>query len=150
MASRRIGNLAVTLLLVGGLALCSPLGGMIRVEWRRYNLLQRTDHSELLAACRQVITTFAGVHREAQHPFVRACLRSSCANDARIPEAIRRLDPTEIAVSPDAVRVELWGGFAHFGFEAVRDGAPAGAVQVIDHAGGRKQLRDGLWFYDIG
>jgi hypothetical protein len=114
----------------------------IRAEWRRHSLLHWTDHTARGTACREVITAFAATPREPDYPWIRVCVRPHCQSDVRLPEVVRGLDPTEVSVAPDRLRVELGGGFRHYGIEAVSSSARQGGKGTV--------LSDGVWFYDAG
>jgi hypothetical protein len=59
-------------------------------------------------------------------------------SDTSLPKAIRELHPTWITTDKDRVRVELHGGFDHYGVLAFPKGV---------EGDGTKKLIDGLWYY---
>ena len=61
------------------------------------------------------------------------------ARDPRVPMIIRELGPSYMAISSQQLRVELHGGFDHYGFVAYAEGVNAG-----DDWG---RLIDGLVYY---
>ena len=93
----------------------------------RQRLLHETDHHALLAACRELMRDYAGQHI------------ADPANDPRVPLIIRGLGPSYMDISTQQLRVELHGGFDHYGFVAYPEGANAGD--------GWGKLIDGLFYY---
>lgn len=93
----------------------------------RHRLLHETDHRELLAASRKLMSDYGG--QQIADP----------ANDPRVPLIIRGLGPSYMDISAQQLRVELHGGFDHYGFIAYPEGADAG-----ERSG---QLIDGLFYY---
>jgi hypothetical protein len=93
----------------------------------RQRLLHETDHHLLLAASRKLMKEHAG--EEIPEPD----------KDPRVPRIIRELGPSYMSISTDQLRVELHGGFDHYGFVALPDGANGGD--------GWGKLIDGLYYY---
>jgi hypothetical protein len=110
---------------------CLPFAGIAvdvyRSNRERERLLHETDHQALLAACRVLMRDYAGQHF------------ADPAQDPRVPRIIRELGPSYMDVSAEEVRVELHGGFDHYGFIAFADGVDPG-----DRPG---KLIDGLVYY---
>ena len=93
----------------------------------RQRLLHETDHHALLAASRELMKEHAG--EEIAGPD----------QDPRVPHIIRELGPSYMSISTDQLRVELHGGFDHYGFTAFSKGVDAGD--------GGERLIDGLYYY---
>ena len=93
----------------------------------RQRLLHETDHYALLAASRKLMKEHAG--EEIAEPN----------QDPRVPRIIRELGPSYMSISTDQLRVELHGGFDHYGFIAFPDG--------VDGGDGWERLIDGLYYY---
>lgn len=93
-------------------------------------MLHEMDHKAFLSDCRKVIADFAS-RTQAVGGAVRVCPPPNCAADMRLPESIRQLKPRDIGVTPDFIHIELAGGFVHYGFEALREGAPPGAAEAF-------------------
>jgi hypothetical protein len=93
----------------------------------RERLLHETDHHALLAASRKLMRDHAG--EEIAEPD----------QDPRVPRIIRELGPSYMSISTDQLRVELHGGFDHYGFIAFSDG--------VDWGDGGVRLIDGLYYY---
>jgi hypothetical protein len=66
--------------------------------------------------------------------------------DPRLPDNIRELQSNRVEVDGGTVRIEMGGGFCHYGLEAsaLDTTVPYGyGADDIDYA----KLIDGLWFY---
>jgi hypothetical protein len=109
------------------------------VTRRERDLLYRTDHPVVLAACREVFANQATYRRNPEWNNRGPGRRTDLPDpeDPNIPAAIRDLHPTTIEIGPDYVRLEWGGGFLHFGLIGYLPGAPG-------H--GTKKLLDGLWY----
>jgi hypothetical protein len=121
-----VAFVAVLALLVVGS--CGWVVG-IRVDvWQsareRDRLLHHSDHQVIRAACRDLMTKYAGEH--------------IVGDDARLPDVLRELGTSYVSVSKDIVRVELHGGFDHYGVLAFPEG-------VEGH--GDYKVMEGLWYY---
>jgi hypothetical protein len=94
--------------------------GVMQDKWRsdneRARLLFQTDHQALLAACTQVMTN--------RHAFARDLDWNGPANpqeslidpkDPKIPKPIASLHPRDVTATDSEVRLELHGGFDHYG-----------------------------------
>jgi len=110
---------------------CAPFVGIAvdiyHSKRERHRLLHETDHRALLAASRQLMRDY-GIQHIADP-----------ANDPRVPLIIRELGPSYMDISAQQVRVELHGGFDHYGFIAYPEGADTGD--------GWGKLTDGLFYY---
>lgn len=93
----------------------------------RHRLVHATDHAALLEAARTMMLAHAGQHIDDP------------ANDARVPQIIRGLGPSYIDISSEQLKVELHGGFEHYGFIAYAEGA--------EESDRRGKLIDGLFYY---
>jgi hypothetical protein len=93
----------------------------------RQQLLHETNHHALLAASRKLMRDYAG--QDIADP----------AQDPRVPRIIRDLGPSYMDISAEQLRVELHGGFDHYGFVAFAEG--------VDFDDGWEKLIDGLCYY---
>jgi hypothetical protein len=98
-----------------------------RSHRQRQRLLHETDHHALLAASRELMGKHAG--QDIAQPD----------QDPRVPRIIRELEPSYMGISSEQLRVELHGGFDHYGFVAFAKGANAGDRWT--------KLVDGLYYY---
>ena len=135
----------------------TPLGMFIAIPIDIYKsnrevrqLLYKTDHQELLVACREVMKNRRTYHvntsrhkaEDSQETYINP------ANE-KLPEIIRKLEPRDIYVTETKIILELHGGFAHYGIFAV----PKELEEDEDarhHGSGPIKLIDGLWYYDDG
>ena len=112
------------------------------IRQRHTRLLCETDYKTLLDACRELSTRVKTGDLKSGHYNVRL---EPDPESLRFPQAILDLEPTYIDIGRDgSVRVELYGGFGHFGVDAYPEdfGKP-----LSGHYGDRK-LIEGLWYYD--
>jgi hypothetical protein len=148
------GILGVVLLAIGYFAWPSIFFGI--TAWRdvrnsnreRVQLLYRTDHVALLAACRAVITnrhTFAADRN--WHGTENSDQSFIDPKDPRVPAAIVALQPGYIIASDFDVHLELHGGFDHYGVIALTEQT---AGSQTNEFSGPFQLIPGLWYYDEG
>jgi hypothetical protein len=93
----------------------------------RQRLLHETDHYALLAASRKLMREHAGEEM------------AKTDQDPRVPRVIREPGPSYMSISTDQLRVELHGGFDHYGFIALPDG--------VDRGEEPGRLIDGLYYY---
>ena len=98
-----------------------------RSHRQRQRLLHQTDHHALLAASRELMKNHAG--QDIAQPD----------QDPRVPLIIRELGPSYMGISSEQLRVELHGGFDHYGFIALANDANA------EDRGSK--LVDGLYYY---
>jgi hypothetical protein len=128
-----LGGIIVVVLFIGGQRL-----GSQEIRARQEQLLQRTDHHELLRACRKLMATRrSGPERP---PGERALYLDPSSES--VPEVIRRLSPMRVEVADDHVRLEMGGGLFHFGVDAFPEG-----VDPFPEPGSRR-LIDGLRYYE--
>jgi hypothetical protein len=115
----------LALLLVGS---CGWILGIAVDVWQsareRDRVLYHSDHQAIRAACRDLMAKYAGEYIDRDDP----CL----------PDVLRELGTSYVSVSKDIVRVELHGGFDHYGVLAFPEG-------VEGH--GDRKLMEGLWYY---
>ena len=97
------------------------------------HILYDVDHTELASQLREFATKLRWSHNEKKgEPDI------VWANDPRIPQNLKLLDPTSIAVFDDRIILECGGGLFHFGVVAFRPGI---------EGSGTKKLGVGLWFF---
>ena len=112
------------------------------IDRRTSSLLYKTDHKALLDACREVMDNRS---KYAKDPDVHGgdSEDDSYPNpiDPNLPPIIRQLGASYIVAEDAHVRIELGGGFHHYGVNAYLEGA---------EGQGDKKLLDGLWYYDDG
>lgn len=107
---------------------------------KKQQLLYRTDHHELLKACRQVIT-LCNEGTLNQSKIIPG--EASAEDIGQVPQIILDLEPVYIWPSEGRVMVALIGGFDHAGVSAyLSDDATAEEDQI--------KLVDGLMYYDDG
>lgn len=95
-------------------------------------LLYRTNHLQVLDACRQLLA-------RAAETTTKASQITYAGEDLhRLPSAIGDLHPRVVTVRPDEVKLEFGGDFYHYGFNAF----PLGVGGE-----GTRQLIPGLWYY---
>jgi hypothetical protein len=127
-----------------GLAVFLMAGLLLWLWWlsphytTRDVLLRMTDHEALRAACLELIARRDSFGQETP-PGLN---RELDPRDPRIPEAIRNLHPTSVAVSDRRVHIELHGGFEHYGV--------CFCVDRDDVSEGKRELAEGLWCYSEG
>jgi len=126
-------------LLVIGIAIAIALSSSDEITRRERELLYHTDHAAVLAACREV---FANQGKYRTNPAWNGMspARTDLPDpaDPNIPAAIKKLLPADIRIGRDNVRIELGGGFLHYGLIGYQPGAPGE---------GTLKLREGLWYY---
>jgi hypothetical protein len=119
---RRCGVWRVVSCLAWGLPVAAYFILSANLAWRaeasnagRVQLLYRTDHAALLAACREMTNhrnAFAKLRERYGSDFINP-------KDQKIPAAIAALRPNSIIVSDDSVLLELHGGFDSYGVVAM-------------------------------
>jgi hypothetical protein len=130
--------------LVLALAAASPfllLAVSMRLEQRRINakieaLRHETDHAAVLEACRWFMSHARGDELEY--------VTDEQPEYSHLPDAIRKLQPSFVAVTRKRVGVEFGGGFYHFGLTALAPNEPPPVMSgSLDH----EKLREGLYLY---
>jgi hypothetical protein len=101
------------------------------VAARKDRLLRDTNLTDLRDACRGVILKYGS-------PGVKHL----GINDERVPPIVRRLEPTDVALTLNYLRVELGDDRLHYGVESFR----SRQTQVPFPFG--KELMEGLWYYE--
>jgi hypothetical protein len=120
------------------------MAGFLLWLWRpprytsRDTLLGKTNHAALRAACLELI---AGRENFGPEP-PPGVSRELDPTDPRIPNIIRSLRPTFVAVSDRGVHIELHGGFDHYGV--------CFYIKSEDASEGNRELAEGLWYYSEG
>jgi len=114
----------------------------------RVQLLYRTDHVALLAACRAVMTNR---HKFARDPKWHGADDPQQSfidpRDTKVPAVIVGLKPRDIIASDGKLELELHGGFDHYGVIALSEQA---ARTETNGFSGPFRLIPGLWYYDEG
>jgi hypothetical protein len=114
----------------------------------RAQLLYRTDHKALLTACRAIIKNRQSFARDQDWNGPQDREESFIdPHDPKVPADIARLKPRDIIASDDQVKLELHGGFDHYGVIAESESARHSAS---DGLSGPFELVPGLWYYDAG
>jgi hypothetical protein len=138
-----LGTCALVLVGAVGLPWCGVALATRRIEHKKEQLLRRTDHQALLVACRAAIATLGS----EVAPHRGDGLRVS-GSDPRLPSELKRLEASYIAVSQDAIHVELGGGFFHYGVDAIASDASPDRRAFLEAMPDHKRLADGLWYYE--
>jgi hypothetical protein len=119
-----------------------------RSNHERARLLFQTDHRALCVACRQIMTN--------RHTFARDLdwhgpedPKESLIDpkDPRIPKPIASLNPRDVIATDSEVRLELHGGFDHYGVIVLSEQA---ARDATNRFFGPIELVSGVWYYDDG
>jgi hypothetical protein len=113
------------------LASCTSSAPSRTVEARKDALLESTDLTALRDACRAAIVKYGS-------PGVKHLK----LDDERIPPIVRRLEPTDVVLVQNYLRVELGGPGLYYGVEAFRD-----RLTQVPHPTAR-ELLEGLWYYE--
>ena len=115
-------------------------------QQRRVRLLYKTDHQDLLGACRELSKRVSiGDLRPGKYS-----LRGSSRHKevSQFPQPILDLGPIHVFIDYDGrVMLEMAGGLDHFGVSAYPEDykKPLHTKKLGD-----KELIDGLWYYDDG
>jgi hypothetical protein len=114
----------------------------------RVQLLYRTDHVALLAACREVMTNRHTFTRDKDWHGTEGSDESFIdPKDPRVPAVISALQPRDVIASDTQVHLELHGGFDHYGVIALSEEE---ARSQTNSFAGPFELIPGLWYYDEG
>ena len=113
-----------------------------KAQQRQERLLCETDHQALLEACRELSGRVTAGDLKPAHYRVRM---NPHAEASQFPQHILDLEPTYVEIESDGrIRMELCGGFIHFGVIAY--------PEDFRRQGGswhrEIQLIPGLWYYD--
>jgi hypothetical protein len=113
---------------------------------KRVQLLYRTDHVALLAACREVMAN-RNVYKQRNENF-RSFIDPT---DPKLPAAIVALQPCEIiSDDDDSVYLQLHGGSDDYGVYAYSEKVAHRHIDVSNGWSGEIQLIPGLLFFDRG
>jgi len=148
----------VLLLIGGGLALSLAWKPLFVYLWttitvrdvsdaknRLVILLYKTDHYELLRACRELASKYKLGDLESRRYDVGWWEGDPKARS--FPEAILAIHPSYIEIyETGRIRVEMVGGYVHFGVVAYPEGYQKAGYEQL----GNKELIPGLWYYDDG
>src|SRR5262249_34565729 len=110
-------------------------------EHRRAQMLYKTDHRALLAACRQLMTNQQILSKYDDPHSIKIYIPE---HDPDLPKAIVSLNPVGIETTGSSVEVAMGGGFDHYGFIALSEKEEQnlkGAITGIEPV-------SGLWYYD--
>jgi len=107
---------------------------------RQVVLLYKTDHQDLLRACRELSARCkAGDLKPGQYNV----LWNPAPEAKSFPKAILAIPPSHVIIDKDGwVMVAIIGGMAHCGVVVYPEGNQKGL--------GDKELVPGLWYYDDG
>lgn len=114
-------------------------GASAHAKQHQQQLLYETDHTELLAACQTVLSNPNAY--PADPNWMGTPLPGYCFIDPKsstLPPIIHKLDAGTILAGAGELKIELGGGFEHYGVVATPAGPPPLAM---------KQLVPGLWYY---
>ncbi len=108
-----------------------------QIRQRQRTLLYHTNHANLYHACMYVLD-----HRDRFRQDMAWSNPTDTVDprDPALPPVILHLKPGYIRIDGDRLRIEMGGGFYHYGIDAYRDPAQA--------SGGLLTLHPGLLFYD--
>jgi hypothetical protein len=122
---KRIHQVFLAVGIIVAVLVVAPLGSLLTMvfyDWHTSNrerrqLLYETDHAALLAACRQVIANRKNYPRA---PWDAGDPESTDIDpaDPLLPDIIRGLEPRDIYVTDEMLRLELHGAFDHYGVKA--------------------------------
>jgi hypothetical protein len=135
----------VSLVLIGALFVLVALVG-VAVERanhttgsRQHELVYGIDHIEVLRAAREVQKRASSYRQDPDwHNVPPGSFRYPDPSDPSIPESIKKLGLSTIAVERECVRLEFGGATAHYGLRAYPEGT---------QGEGLRELIPGLWYY---
>jgi hypothetical protein len=117
-----------------------------RSNTKRVQLLYRTDHVALLAACRELMAdrnTFA--KETGRHGSDDPSRSMIDPKDPKIPAVIAALQPRHIIAEDTEVFLDLDSRFDHYGVMAYSEKAASGQTNAVSRD---LLLVPGLWFFD--
>lgn len=133
--------LACSLLAIGGFTAWFVLGSSYEITQRERLILYKVNPNAVLAACAQIRARRALFRGNPDwNPPPPKGGDTPDPADPQMPALIATFRPCTISILPEGVRIELGGGFNHYGLAEQLPGAPKPAFAV-------KQLVPGLWFY---
>jgi hypothetical protein len=110
-----------------------------KIETQKRLILYKTNYQKVFDACVEIWNKQSIYRRNMEwNNMAPNDTSKPDPNDPRLPPVIRALGVTYIDVQPTSVRLEMGGGFYHYGLEAFVNGSPGT---------GTKQLIPGLWYY---
>jgi len=122
-----------------------------KAERSRVQLLCKTDHQDLLKACRELSIQVAAGDLSPGHYGIRDGRRS--LEISSFPKQILKLRPNHVYINKDG-RVVLtfaYGRLGRFGVQAYPKDYKNYKESVIKlEYGGHRELIHGLWYYDNG
>ena len=123
-------------------------GGESQAEYEK-RLLYQTDHMALSAACEQLWQQSDRVRKFGHYnPDTKSF--SIQSTHPALPAAIRALhqSPAQVEVDARTIRIEMGGGFCHYGFLWDSESPPRFGLKH-QHGGPMttKQVATNLWFY---
>jgi hypothetical protein len=82
-------------------------------DWGRHRLLKEIGAGQLASDCMSLY---------ARPPAgIQSLLGADFEKNAAVPRSVRRLRPAYIMLTDDGIRIELHGGFAHYGYQCRQD-----------------------------
>jgi len=145
---RRVVGIVAVVVVVGSLIPLAAtrvgyLGLVFSVHRRQVQLLCRTDHGALLKACQELSRQVVA----GELPPGRYRMRGEQKDRTlKLPEVIRKLRPTVIAIKPSGrIVIVMAGGLSGFGVSAYPDGyqKPYASFEYGD-----RELIPNLWYFD--
>ena len=104
-------------------------------------ILYNINPTTVLTACRQIRANQAKYRGNPEwHPVPPSGSDNPDPADPQMPPVISTLKPSYIGMTPQGVRIEMGGGFLHFGLAEQLPGASTPPLAV-------KLLAPGLWYY---
>ena len=97
---------------------------------QRYYLLHQADHAAILAGCRQMLVELSDQPSDGEDK-IRMEVISDPTSDPRVPEVLRTLKPAHICVFDHCVRIEMHGGFDHYGLVGYAEGEEPQGGELI-------------------
>jgi hypothetical protein len=110
------------------------------ITQKKLRLFHQTDHAALLKECRLVIANRRALERSNYGPE-QSFISGSNSN---LPPAIKSLPANHIHATDKKLKIELGGGFHHYGIVAFTDGD----IYEPPSDENSKKLVEGLWFYE--
>ena len=126
-------GLAVVALIVSGFLLASRSQDDLRqtIHLRQERVLKQADLPALRDACRAMIVKFGDPN-----------VKHIAPTDERVPPIVRRLEPTDVILVENYLRIELGDERYYYGLEAFRNRDTQVPFPIS------RELLEGLWFYD--
>jgi hypothetical protein len=139
MAQRKQWIAVAGLVVVAALAAAALRSGLLRtrpaqeasIQRKQDRIFKEIDQTALRDACRTMIVKFGDGY-----------LKRLELKDPRIPPIVLRLEPTEVFLVQNYLRIELGDAHFHYGLEAFRDRLTQAPFPIS------RELMDGLWYYE--